>query len=335
VAIRILPRNVYAEKGAKLEITGISELETEIANISIKIKGEKGKTVLSKSITTNFEQGITNLFLEELNTEELKGNYLVDVQVTNKAGKLLTSNSQPFDVFNAKQLQAPTTKVAIVDPSNSLQAFLQSRNIEFVPFNAETDKKILVVVGKANLKNKEYMKQAEAVKEFVKQGGYAIFLEVPGENMKRLYTGGELKEIEKEVLPFGAQMHSAWETLGGWAGKSHIVSNHPVVKGLPTQQIMHGVYENVHPKTSMSKQKGKYIAGMIGYDHFPNMDIMMRHYNGPGETWWAADVLEAEIGKGKMLLSTLDILPNLGFDPVAEKILFNMIEFSANDKKTE
>ena len=74
--------------------------------------------------------------------------------------------------------------------------------------------------------------------------------------------------------------------------------------------------------------KGKYIAGMIGYDHFPNMDIMTRHYNGPGDTWWAADVLEAEIGKGKMLMSTMDLINHLGADPVAEKILFNMIEFA-------
>ncbi|MBT6765024.1 MAG: hypothetical protein HOA90_10885, partial [Prolixibacteraceae bacterium] len=131
-----------------------------------------------------------------------------------------------------------------------------------------------------------------------------------------------------DVLPFGAELHPPWVTLGGWAGKPHIVTKHPVFKGLPTELIMHGVYENVHPKVSMSKQKGKYIAGMIGYEHFPKMDIMIRHYNGPGETWWAADVLEAEIGEGKMLLSTMDILTHLGTDPVAEKILFNMIDFA-------
>ena len=335
VAIRILPRNVYAEKGAKLEITGISELETETANLSIKIVSEKGKTVFSKTITTDFKQGITNLFSEELNTEKLKGNYSVDVQVTNKAGGLITSNSQPFDVFTTNQLKLPEAEIAVFDPSNALQNFFQKRGLQFIPFSEELEKNTLVLVGKATAKNPEYIKSAKAISEFVEEGGRAIFLEVPGENMTRLHTGGELKEIEKDVLPFGAQLHSAWETLGGWAGKSHIVSEHPIFKGLPTNIIMHGVYENVHPKTSMSKQKGKYIAGMIGYDHFPNMDIMVRHYNGPGETWWAADVLEAEIGNGKMLLSTLDILPNLGVDPVAEKILFNMIEFAANDKNLD
>ena len=74
------------------------------------------------------------------------------------------------------------------------------------------------------------------------------------------------------------ELQGKWATLGGWAAKSHIVTNHPIFDGLPTNIIASGVYENVHPKSSMSKIEGDYIAGMIGYDHFPNNDIMVRHY---------------------------------------------------------
>ena len=327
VAIRILPRNIYAKKGARLEIKGISELETKPANITIRITSKKGKTVLSKTIKKNFNHGITELFSDQIATAELKGNYTVNVRVTDNEGKQITSNNQSFDVFTEKQLQAPKTKIAVVDPDKSLEQFLRNRNVELVPFNASTDKNTLVVVGKAQLKNETYVQQVEAAKEFVKNGGTAIMLEVPGKPIKRLHIGGELSEVEVDALPFDAELHSPWVTLGGWAGKPHIVTDHPVFKGLPTEMIMHGVYENVHPKVSMSKQKGKYIAGLIGYDHFPNMDIMIRHYNGPGDTWWAADVLEAEMGNGRMLLSTLDLINHLDTDPVAELILFNMIDY--------
>ena len=199
--------------------------------------------------------------------------------------------------------------------------------MDVIPFDASIDQKTLVLVGKANLKNEKYISQAKVVEEFVKQGGRALFMDVPGKRIQRLHIGGELEEVEASALPFGAEMHSKWVMLGGWVGKSHIVIDHPVFDGLPINMIMHGVYENVHPKTSMAKQKGTYIAGLIGYDHFPNMDIMIRHYNGPGDTWWAADVLEAEIGNGRMLLSTLDLISHLESDPVAEKILFNMINY--------
>ena len=46
-----------------------------------------------------------------------------------------------------------------------------------------------------------------------------------------------------------------------------------------------------------------------------------------GDTWWAADVLEVEMGNGRMLLSTLDLINHLDADPVAELILFNMINY--------
>jgi len=331
-AIRLLPRNIYAGQGAMLEIKGINELETEAATVSITIKAIKGKAVFKKTVEKDLEHGISTLFTDELNTSELKGNYTVEVNIKAKDGKLITSNSQQFDVFTAKQLEAPQIKFAVVDPSNTLQAFFQKRNIDFVPFDDSIDKNTLVLVGKANQKNESYMAQAQAVTEFVKQGGHAIFLEVPGKRTNRFHIGGDLKEIESNTLPFGAEMNTPWEALGGWASKSHIVTDHPVFDGLPTNMIMHGVYENVHPKTSMAKQKGKYIAGLIGYDHFPSHNIMLRHYNGPGETWWSADVLETEIGEGKLLLSTLDLIKHLGSDPVAEKILFNMIRFASENE---
>jgi len=104
-----------------------------------------------------------------------------------------------------------------------------------------------------------------------------------------------------------------------------------VFKGLPVNTLMGGVYENVCAEKSICRPaEGKYLTGVITYDQNKNMDIMLRHYNGIGDVLWAADVLLLEKGKGKMLFSTLKLTENLGKDPVAEKILFNMIDFGAN-----
>ena len=54
---------------------------------------------------------------------------------------------------------------------------------------------------------------------------------------------------------------------------------------------------------------------------------MVRHYNGPGEVWWAADILETRIGKGLVILSTYDLIKNLNLDPVADTIVVNMISY--------
>ena len=87
-----------------------------------------------------------------------------------------------------------------------------------------------------------------------------------------------------------------------------------------------GVYENVCATVSICRpDEGKYLAGVISYDQNKNMDIEQRHYNGIGDVFWAADVLLVERGNGKMLYSTLKITENLGKDPVADKLLYNMI----------
>ena len=103
---------------------------------------------------------------------------------------------------------------------------------------------------------------AEIIRNFVKKGGYAVFFEVKGKNSKN--SDRVLKEISCKGLPTQAEILGKWPTLGGWAAKSHIVTKHPIFDGLPSNQIMHGVYENIHPVSSMAKQQGNYIAGLIG-----------------------------------------------------------------------
>ena len=91
---------------------------------------------------------------------------------------------------------------------------------------------------------------------------------------------------------------------------------------------MSGVYENVCAvKSIVRPERGQYLAGVITYDQNQDMDIMKRHYNGIGDVTWAADVLLVEEGKGAMLFSTMQLLDNLGKDPVADLILKNMISY--------
>ena len=47
----------------------------------------------------------------------------------------------------------------------------------------------------------------------------------------------------------------------------------------------------------------------------------------PWTSWWGADLTIISMGKGKYLLSQFQILENLGKDPVADKMLINMIKF--------
>ena len=114
---------------------------------------------------------------------------------------------------------------------------------------------------------------------------------------------------------------------GLWDGILHINKKHPIFKGLPVNIPLTDLYENVGPTVSFRGLKGNNIVQTIAFDRIPNGNIMKRNYIGSGDVWIGSDLSIIKHNQGKMLLSTLKVFENLGKDPVADKILFNMISY--------
>ena len=94
--------------------------------------------------------------------------------------------------------------------------------------------------------------------------------------------------------------------------------------------MMGPVYENIWAENTLLDLGGETVVAAIGYDWFPNYELSKRHYYGPGDTWWGADVAIVPLGKGRCIASQLRLLENLGKDPVADRLLLNMIRFTAS-----
>ena len=112
---------------------------------------------------------------------------------------------------------------------------------------------------------------------------------------------------------------------GMWTCIPHLVKDHPIFAGLPVDGPMREAYENVWPQVSIMNLEGDTIAGSIGFDWFSAEHKM--HYAGPGESWFGSDVTIAPIGEGRCVVSQMRILENLGEDPVADLLLYNIIKF--------
>ena len=78
------------------------------------------------------------------------------------------------------------------------------------------------------------------------------------------------------------------------------------------------IYENVWCHNSLLDVGGEVIVGAVGFDWHPG-PLLERHYSGPGDTWWGVDVTNVPHGKGRMLISQLRLVENLGKDPVADR----------------
>jgi hypothetical protein len=117
------------------------------------------------------------------------------------------------------------------------------------------------------------------------------------------------------------------QVIGTWTCIPHIVKDHPIFDGLPVNGTMGPIYENVWAQSTLVDIGGETIVAAVGYDWFPDYDLSKRHYYGPGDTWWGADVAIVPLGQGRCIASQLRLVENLGNDPAADKILFNLIRF--------
>jgi beta-galactosidase len=324
ISIRMHPRNVYAEQGTKIEITGVNELAGIKGDLKVEIISDDERSVFTKETNVNMASGIVKLFNENLDTSSLKGTYTLKAQITADDGSKITENEYDFDVFTAEQLSVPNKRIAVLDPSNSLKPFLERKGIAFEEFNAATDRSLPVFVSRTHAKTKEEGMLFGELRKFIKSGGTAVYFQAGGTYVK----WGEPGKASP-LLPIKLRLKRG---LGHWMGHPRFVKDHPVFDGLPADCIMGSVYENVWPQHSLMDVDGETFAGTIGIDWFPDYDLDRRHYYGPGDVWWGSDMAVAPHGRGRCIVSQFRLVNNLGKDPVANKILFNLIEWTTESE---
>jgi len=319
LSIRTMPRNVYAGQGTTLEVKGINELEMMKGKLDIQIIDRSGKVVFHKGVKTTLEQGVNSLYQEKISTDDLRGNYEVKAQLWSADKMLIAENTIQFDVFTSNDLAIPETRIAVMDPIGSLTGFLTSAGINNMKFSEDTHLSDPVLVAGYTSDDDSGDPPLEDLLSFVRAGGTAVFL-------KELST--ELLDRDS-LLPFSATPHKA---RGLWTCIPHLVRDHPLFAGLPSGKMMHDIYENVWTVNTLRELHGEEIThydpvvAAVGFDWFSRQHKM--HYSGPGTSWWGTDVAVLTLGKGRIIVSQLRLLNNLGKDPVADKILYNMINYA-------
>lgn len=321
ISIRVRPRNVYAERGTKIEITGVNDRDAVRGNLKVKIVADDGKVILAKTIKVDMGSGISRLFSESLDTSAMVGTYTVKVTVQANDGTLITGNEYCFNVFSAARLAIPKKRIAVLDPHGSLKPFLRRAGIAFVDYDAEAERSVPVFVAPTQANTPAQRKLLQQLAKSINAGETAVYLQAGGSRV----PWGAAENVSPLLLPIHARMK---RSLGNWIGIPRLVRKHPVFDGLPTDCMMGPTYENVWAQSTLLDTGGEIIAGSIGYDWFPDYDLSKRHYYGPGNVWWGADMAVVPLGQGRCIISRLRLVENLDSDPVADKILYNLIDWT-------
>ena len=322
--LRMIPRNIFAERGTSINLIGVNELDPEAISYSISITDAKGAIVSSKENKLLIKKGVTQVLEEKIDTKEIQGQYTTTVIMSNNKGEPLSTTSRSFNVFTQANLATPKGKLAVIDLTNSIKPFLIQSGFTVEDFSSTTDLSTSVLVAKKQVKKQVYVKAIDSLNKFVEKGGKAIFLETPSRAFKRTGPQNSLEIKGQDFLPSKPVLTIS---MGLWDGILHMTHDHPIFKGLPTHVPMVGLYENIAPTESFKRHKGDRMVSTVAFTRFPNSNDFKRNYIGPGEVWWATDLLSVNHGKGKMILSTLKLIDPIWEDPVAQRLMFNLIEY--------
>ncbi len=321
LAIRMHPRNVYSSQGTQIEITAANERHAIGGILKVEIVSSDGRVVFNREANVTMASGITKLLREKVDTTELSGTHTVRAQVL-AAGVSIAENAYDFDVFTDDCLTVPDAPIAVLDPSNSLKPFLERVGVAFGRFDAQADPSVPVFVARTEAKTPAERARFETLKQFIRAGGTAVYLQGGGSRAPWAKAGEA-----SALLPVHARLKAA---IGLWLGISHLVHDHPIFEGLPVKGMMGPVYENVWARHTLLDVDAEPIVGAIGFDFAPDFELSKRHYYGPGDTWWGSDLAVVPVEQGRCVLSQLRLVENLGKDPVADKILYNLIKWTAN-----
>ncbi|MEM9227167.1 MAG: glycoside hydrolase family 2 TIM barrel-domain containing protein, partial [Verrucomicrobiota bacterium] len=177
LALRIRPRNIYAEQGAKITVNGINELKPVSGKLALAVTSPAGKTVYESETDVGMGTGVNELLAKELDTKNMSGSYTATVKLTDEQGKVVAENTFEFDVFTKNELVAPKSKIAVLDVNDSLKPFLTKAGIPFDEFGPGTPISMPVFVSKSYANTDDMKARFAALEKFVGSGGTAVYLE--------------------------------------------------------------------------------------------------------------------------------------------------------------
>lgn len=316
VAVQVNPPNFSEGQIAQLRLQAVNEREARGEDLEWQIVGPDGGVVHRGNQRVTVAAGISTLLETKMPALGASGTYKVRVKA---AGYV---NEHEFFYMAKKDLQPPAAQFAVLDPHREIAPFLEKRGMHFREFSGAENLPVIVATDTA--RDAETSRRFTLLMEHVKRGGVAVFLKTPGARVAPKKVENEL--LSRGVFPFQTRLRAA---RGNWAPVNHGVRPHPIFDGLPVRDFMGQVYLNVCALETVEGLDEPPIVGSLSYDWGGSSPD--RDYRGPGNVWWGSDMVAVPYGSGRMLLSTLRIAENLGKDPVADKLFYNIVGWAHDE----
>lgn len=343
LAVRVSPANVYASKGAKLTVVSANDGAPVEGELEVAVLGAGGgDPAWSEKVAVSVPGRVKALMGRDLPAGSPLGRCRAIARLR-RGGEIVSENGFDFMVFPDEALKPGAGEVSVIDPRGTVRKFLESRDVVARPFDAAACAGPLVV-AQGNAWNEREAEQLVRAVDWVRRGGVAVWLDPPGEYERTgqpVYQDPEknfmmrfqhLKRKPAEEWPNPVTRSGIFPVAlrhrnaeGGWIPANHYARKHPIFEGAEVAGFMDWPWQNVAPRKTLVNLDVPSIAGTVSWESYHD-------YRAETKVWHGVDVGVLAHGRGKMILSMLEIVPHLGADPLADRLMRNLMAFARSEQ---
>ncbi|MGL1894480.1 MAG: hypothetical protein OCD02_22835 [Spirochaetaceae bacterium] len=314
ISTRVDKVNLIIGEPIKIDLRTINDTAEVCGNLKLYIVDENcNEFVISDISNITIKEGINFLNTSTTTTSDLYG--MCKLKVEFKVDDEVFADNE-MDIYILEPFNVTKKTLCFVEKNSSLKSYADSEGIPNrafddkmpidVPlfYSGSTDEKILTKIS-----------------EWVDRGGCANIMTFPqGVRMPETIIS---EQLIQNYLPFDV---ITIQNQDLWSPSNHILRDHSLFRGLPTEIIMDNPFKNILPRQSIVNYNDNWFAGTIYYTWFGGQEHK-QHYYGVNKAEHASDVVEIPYGKGKFILNTIRIADNINSDRIAQLMFNNLAEW--------
>jgi hypothetical protein len=318
--VRCSPMNGRSGEEVQVRVTLVNEEKIKgLKKLTVSIKSPSGKEMFRREQMVEAQPWVSVVFEERVKIIGESGRYPVEASLSEGTTPLVKKEDY-CTIYSDEDLKWPTQLLAVFDPQGKLKAFLKERRIEYEDLGLEIERPAVITATAFS----ELWKQPKDFQVFIRlfskvqRGCTVIFLGVPNDGTGPLIAApiGSvtfLTPCSKDVIfPMSrvATGSQDWcQRVGPYAwgltelSAGVVIPHHPIFEHTPSTGVMGRDYGNVAP-----------LKGIV-------TDWEVSEEAGPA-------VQIYKYGSGQIILTSLNVVSNLGRDALAEKLLCNLVNYA-------
>ena len=299
----------WANKPFKREIVVFNDSEEKKkldVILSWKIANKKIGSISRKLTLPSAEQKRFTFTIPEINVDKAT-EVIAELKVKGKTVPEITQ-IQKWTIFpTMKKNNKAKIQVGLFDPENTLNGLFDGFNVNIKKLsNLNNLRNINMLVVAKDIDPNLLLKNKEAALRFVKNGGTALIM------MQKRFSS---------ILPFELKEHCTFTTMRNSMLKSYgalsiiCAKTHPIFKGLLSDDLRYWAGDSLN------------LVYNQGIKSPVNGNIQVLSGLPPE----CATLIEADYGKGRFIINSLELTPQkIKSEPAASKLIENIIQYSCS-----